>query len=195
MIARGGGHAPTRGFGTRSLEILENYSGVLDMLGTPLRLSKHDPVQRALGAFFQCVRQERLGMAKESHFAGRETKLFPDEPHEAVRIRAAGSIAMATGCEHESNLLRRSCFRRHRARDLIGESLNYQWMRWIDIIVMKHNARVFPPCLADRTSESFALQQIEIESGGKYENLAGTAAIDGGGELTDGCQLDIRSKT
>ena len=65
----------------------------------------------------------------------------------------------------------------------------------IDVVVMEYDCGVFAARFADRLTERLALEQVEIKSGWKYEDLARAPAIDRGGELVNRSQLDIRSET
>ncbi len=125
MVAGRLGHAPLGGLGMIALEILKNHFRVLDVLRSPLRLRKDDPVQRALGALLQRGEQERLRVADEAHFAGRQAELLPNQAHQPVRIGAAGRIAVAAGGQDKADLLRRSRRGRNRARHLICEGLDH----------------------------------------------------------------------
>ena len=75
-------------------------------------------------------------------------------------------------------MLRRSRLRGNRARNLIGESLDHQRMRWIHVVVMESDFGAFAACFADGLSQRFPLQQIEIESRRKYKDLSGFAAAN-----------------
>jgi hypothetical protein len=106
VIARRLGHTPGGGFAVLALEILEDHARELDMFGFPLGLGKDDPVERALQAIFESLREKRLGMPHKSDFSGGQAELFPHQTHQSVAICAAARIAVAAGGENEANVLR-----------------------------------------------------------------------------------------
>ncbi len=63
MIARGLRHPPGASFRMIALKILENHFRELDVLGSPLRFGKNDPIQRTLRAFFQRATRETAARA------------------------------------------------------------------------------------------------------------------------------------
>ena len=195
MIARRLGHAPGGGFGMLALEILEDHARKLDVFGFPLGFGKDYPVQGALRTVFEGLREKRLGMPDKSDFAGGEAELFPHQTHQPVTICAAARIAVAAGGEYQADVLEGSRVRRDGACDLIGESLDHQGMRGVDVVVMNAELRIGSPGLSDRMSESLALQQIEIESGGQHEDLSWAVARDCGRQGIDGNQFHCRPET
>jgi len=181
MIARRFGHTPSGGFGMLALEILEDHACELDVFGLPLGFGEDDPIERALQASFESLREKGLGMAHESDFSSAKAELFPYQTHQAVSICAAACIAMPAGGENEANVLRRSRVRRDSAGDLIGEGLDHQRMRWVEIVVMEHDVLMRTPSFTDGLSQRFTLQQTEVQSGREYENVPGVAAANCGG--------------
>src|SRR5580704_11969417 len=105
MIAWRLGHAPCGGLGIVPLEILKDHARELHMFGFPLGLWKYDPVERALQAFFESLREKRLGMTYKSDLSGGEAELFPHQTHQPVAVRAAACIAMPAGGEYQANVL------------------------------------------------------------------------------------------
>jgi len=180
MIARRLGHAPGGGFGMLALEILEDHARELDVFGFPLGLGKDDPVERALQALFESLREKRLGMPHKSDFSGGQAELFPHKTHQAVTIRATARIAIAAGGQYQADVLG-SCIRRDSAGDLIGESLDHQGMRRVDVVVMEHGVLMRPPSLTDGAPQRLTLEQIEVQSGREYENFPRVAAANCGG--------------
>ena len=195
MIPRRIGHAPCGGIGMLALEILKDHARELDMFGFPLGLGKYDPVERALHAFFESLREKRMGMAKKSNFAGGETELFPHQTHQTVTVRATGRVPMSAGGEDQADVLRGLGVGRDGAGNLIGQSLDHQGMGGVDIVVMNGELRMRTPSFTDGLSESFALQQIEIQSGREYENFSRVAAANCSGQVFDGSQFNLRSET
>jgi hypothetical protein len=61
---------------------------------------------------------------------------------------------------------------------LIGQSLDHQGMRRVDVVVMEDGLLMRTPRFTDGLSERFALQQIEIQSGREYENFPRFAAAN-----------------
>ncbi len=125
------------------------------------------------------MHEKWLGMAHKSYFAGAETELFPYETHQTVTIRAAARVAVAAGGQDQSDVLGRSDVLRNRTGNLIGESLDHQGMRRVDVVVMNGELRIRAASLNDRMSKSLALQQIEIERGRQHEDLSSAIARDG----------------
>jgi hypothetical protein len=64
---------------------------------------------------------------------------------------------MTAGGKDQADLLEGSDVRWNRARDLIGECLDHQWMGRIDVVVMEYHAGTRPASLGDRMSKSLAL--------------------------------------
>ena len=81
---------------------------------------------------------------------------------------------------------------RNRACHLIGESLNHQGVRRVDVVMMNDELRAGSPGLSDRMSKSLPLQQIEIESGGQREDLSFGVARDCGRQSFEGNQFHGR---
>src|SRR5579862_2348331 len=88
------------------------------------------------------MREKWLGMANKSDFAGAETELLPNQTQQSITIRAAARVAVAARGQDQSDVLRRSDVFRNRAGDLIGESLDHQGMRRVDIVVMNGELRI-----------------------------------------------------
>ncbi len=78
--------------------------------------------------------------------------------------------------------------------NLIGESLDHQGMRRVDIVVMNGELRASSPRLSDGMSDSLALQQVEIQGGGEDENFSGTVARDCGRQHIYGDDLHSRTE-
>jgi len=154
-----------------ALEVLKNYVGEFDVFSFPLGFGKDDPMQRTLGAFFEDVREKWLGVPHKSDFPGGEAQLFPDQTHQPVAIGAAACIAVAAGCQDQADVLQISSVRRDGVRGLIRQTLDQQRMRRIKVVMMESDMRVGAPGLTDGISESFALQEIEIEGCRQQENL------------------------
>lgn len=172
MVARWLGHAPARCSGMRALKIVKNDARIFHVFGSPLRFRENDPIERALRAFFESMRQEGLRMPHESDLTGADAKLFPNQTHQPITIRAAGGVPVPAGGQNQSDLLGRPDLAWDGTRHLIGESLDHQRMRRIDVIVMDDDLRMRTPGFADRTAQRFALQQVEIQRRWEHENFA-----------------------
>jgi hypothetical protein len=61
---------------------------------------------------------------------------------------------------------------------LIGQRLDHQGMRRVDVVVMEHDVLMRTPSFTDRLSERLTLQQIEVQSGRDYENFPRFAAAN-----------------
>jgi hypothetical protein len=117
------------------------------------------------------MHEKRLRMANEADFARAQAKLFPEQPHQPIAIRAAARIAMTAGGQDQSNLLRRSGFRWDGASHLIGQSLHHQRMRWINVVVVEHEFGARTTRLTDGITQCLALQEVELERGWKNEDF------------------------
>ena len=100
-------------------------------------------------------------MPHESDFAGAQAKLFPHQAHQPIALRAAACVTVSAGGEDQADVLRGSNVVRNRTSDLIGESLDHQRMRRVDVVVVNGELRMRTPRLTDGMSDRLALQQIE----------------------------------
>src|SRR5579871_952348 len=97
---------PFEGFGMSTLEICEDNLSVFDMLRGPRSLRKDDPVKGRSGAFFQCRKQKRLGVADETDLARCQPETLPHQPHQPVALRARRRVGVAAGRKNEAAVLR-----------------------------------------------------------------------------------------
>jgi hypothetical protein len=93
---------------------------------------------------------------------------------------------MAACRQDQADLLWRSSFSGNRAGYLIGKSLDYERMSWVDVIVMNDELRIRTPSFDDGMPKSLALQQVEIERGGQDENFAASFMRNRGRQVVDG---------
>ena len=84
-------------------------------------------------------------MTHKSDFTGGQAKLLPHQTHQAITVRATARIAMTAGGQDQSDMPRRSNIFRNCAGDLIGESLDHQGVRRVDVVVMNGDLRVGSP--------------------------------------------------
>ena len=165
--------------GCVALKILKNHSRVIDVLRSPLRLRKNQPVQRSLRRTFRSVcAQKRLRVADESDFAGRQAQLLPKANASAGRICARlAASPWPLAARIRPTLLRRSRLRRNRARHLIGEGLDHQRMRRDrrrrdELRLRDVRARASPIACPSASRCS----KIEIERSREHEDLVRAAA-------------------
>jgi hypothetical protein len=159
-------HAPRACLGVLALEVLQNHFGEFDMLSAPLSLRQNQPIQRAFQASLERVTKKRLSVANKPDFAGRQSQLLPQEPHQAVALCAAAGVAMSARGEDQSSRLLSA-----RACNPIRKTMHQQRMSRIYIIVMQSNLWIRASRFTERAAEAFALQQIQIQCGRKDEDL------------------------
>lgn len=193
MIAWRLGHSPSSGFGVIALKIFEDDFRELDVLASPLRFGKNDPLQwpRPQGAFLERVPEKRLRVANEANFARAKAELFPDQAHQAIAIRTAACVAVTAGRENEADLAEGPGIRWDGARQLIYQGLHHERVGWIDVIVMQDDFRMRPSSFTHRSSERLAFEQIEIERRWKYEDFSGSTAANCGGQPVGRGYLNI----
>ena len=160
MIAGRLGHAPRSRFRMLPLKVLEDYGGVVDVLGSPLRLRQQDPIQRTFEALVQCQRQKRLRMPDKSYLACRQPQPLPDQPHQAIGLRPASRIAVAAGRKDQTDLLQGSGAGWDGARHSIRQAFDEQGMRGVQIVMMQRNLRM----LAASFSQSASADRPGLEN-------------------------------
>jgi hypothetical protein len=91
----------------RAARIFQHHARVFDVLGFPLALEDYQPGHRVARASIQNMAQEWLRVPHKTDFAPRESALLPQQPQQAIALRAAGGIAMATCRKDQAAFLRR----------------------------------------------------------------------------------------
>ena len=145
-------------------------------LALPLVLRQQEPVDRVGQATFHGSRQEGVRVADKADLAPAQTRLLPDQAHEAIRVGTRGGIALPISDQQESRLPWSDVAFLESTQKLASKTLDKQGMGEIYGIVPNQNSRVPASGSAQLGVKCRPLADIQLEGDGQDTQDRSTVA-------------------
>ena len=170
MSARRPGHSPASRAGNGPLEIFQNCFCVLRMLGAPLRLRQHDPLELGRRTLLQRREQEWLNVTHEPGFGGGQAEPLPDQTHQTIALGPRGGVAVAARGKDQAGALRRGCSQR--LGYLTGKAIHQQRVSRINIVMVDRDIGMPPPGFRESLADALAIENVQIQGDGQHESFS-----------------------